>query len=84
MPNRHRILHARSRKRGIVSKSHPDKGTYRNLAFVSVSPGYQARTCQNKNLTPLFFAFPDKFGVGGPLIERTRLWYRLDGKRIAV
>jgi hypothetical protein len=83
MPNRHGILHPRSRRRGIVSKPHPDKGrTYRNLAFVS--PGYQARTCQNKSVTALFFAFPDKFGVGGPLIDRTRLWYRLDGKRIAV
>jgi hypothetical protein len=35
MPNRHGIPHARSRKRGIVSKPHFDKETYRDLARFS-------------------------------------------------
>jgi hypothetical protein len=35
MPNPHGILHARSQRLGIASKSHFDKETYRDLARFS-------------------------------------------------
>ena len=70
---------------GLESSQSPINATTRNLVqygqvprlirtwpIISVSSGYLAETREKSD--DLFLAFPDKFGVGGPLIDRTRLW----------
>jgi hypothetical protein len=64
--------------------SHTPQGDLSELGLRFCFSWAPSKNMPGQKVTALFFAFPDKFGVGGPLIERTRLWYRLDGKRIAV
>jgi hypothetical protein len=40
MPNRHGILHARSWKRGIVSKSHLEKRAHQDLTTTAQAHGF--------------------------------------------